>query len=104
MDILLVGAYIYKDAATAKTQFGTKINSTKVMAYLFSFLNMLWHGIYHFYNTGEPIPVHGSTEEMLEFFDISPTEQNQFVFNQSAKYVTIICWTFHPAAIRSIIC
>ena len=36
----------------------------------------------HFDNTGEPMPVHGSTEEMLEFFDISPTEQNQFVFNQ----------------------
>jgi hypothetical protein len=43
---------------------------------------MLWHGMDHFDNTGEPMPVHGSTEEMLEFFDISPTEQNQFVFNQ----------------------
>ena len=43
------------------------------------------------------MPVHGSTEEMLEFFDISPTEQNQFVFNQSAKHVTIICRTFNPA-------
>ena len=75
-------------------QFGTKMNSTKVMAYLFSFLNMLWHGMDHFDNTGEPMPVHGSTKEMLEFFDIIATEQNQFVFNQSAKYVTIICQTF----------
>ncbi len=35
---------------------------------------------------------------MLEVFDITPTEHNQFVFNQSAKFVTIICRTFHPAA------
>jgi hypothetical protein len=60
---------------------------------------MLWHGMDHFDNTGEPMPVNGSTEEMLELFDISPTEQNQFVFNQSAKYVTIICRTFHPVSI-----
>ena len=49
------------------------------MEYLFSFLNMLWHEMDHFDNTKEPMPVYGSTEEMLEFFDISPTEQNQFI-------------------------
>ena len=38
--------------------------------------------------------VHGSTIHMLEVFDITPTEQNQIVFNQSAKFVTIICRHF----------
>jgi hypothetical protein len=34
---------MYKNAATAKTQFGMTMNSTKVMAYLFSSLNMMWN-------------------------------------------------------------
>jgi hypothetical protein len=52
---------MYKDAATAKTQFGTKMKSTKVMNYLFLSLNMMWNAMDHFDFTGEPMSVHEST-------------------------------------------
>jgi hypothetical protein len=45
--------------------------------------------------------IHGITEHITHarsICGISPTEQNEFVFNESAKFVNVIARTFHPAA------